>query len=593
MAGSGLQRRPHGAARFAPNLSGTRLATAGYDLGAGLTVAALAVPQGIAYALIAGLPAEMGLLAAALPTVIAAFFGSSSFVITGPTVPTALLIGVSVVEPALAAGQPVPIAAVLQTGMLAALILMALGVFGIGRASRFLSDSVVGGFIAGVGLLIALRHVPAMLGADAHHAVGDSLAPSAWWLISDALRAAMSTDPRALSLALGVPAGVLLLRRIDRRLPAGLIALGVAALTSSLLGWNEGAHPLATLQAVSLGQPEFHVPEWLNVRAHGASALAIALLATVQTIGAARSLERRAGHLDPDRELFAQGSANLIASLIGAMPTSGSLSRSAVNRAAGARSRLAALIAGSVVLLLLPTLGPLLTSLPLAALAGFVVLSGLELIDLDHIRRSAATRGDGLILFATLGTTLWLDLVQAVYAGVFISLVLLVLRAGRLQMMEVVHVGQGRLREIPPDERSGSTPVAVLHLEGDLNFAVAPELSDQLDAIVARGPEILILRLKRARHLDATVLEVLRNTLINLRAHNAQMVLCGLTDPIAQALERTELGRELGPDGVLRTGPRLFEGFERALASARKSLEPRTEAEIFRWDEPARWSYEI
>jgi SulP family sulfate permease len=194
---------------------------------------------------------------------------------------------------------------------------------------------------------------------------------------------------------------------------------------------------------------------------------------------------------------------------------------------------------------------------------------------------------------ATLGATLWLDLVQAVYVGVFLSLALLVRRGGRLQLVEIVFAGANRFREIPTDERTGSTPAVLLHLEGDLNFAVAPELAERLDEIAARAPRVVVLRLKRARHLDATVLEVLRNAFARMRERGSEVILCGLTDPIALVLERTELGRELGADGLLRAGPRLFEGFERALARARELLRPRPDREIFRGEDPIAWNWEI
>ena len=237
-------------------------------------------------------------------------------------------------------------------------------------------------------------------------------------------------------------------------------------------------------------------------------------------------------------------------------------------------------------------LSSVLTFLPLCALAGVVVYSGIELVDLPAIRRASVTRGDALILAVTLLATVWIDLLQAIYAGLVLSLVLLVWRSGRLQMVEVVHAAADRLREIPIDDQTGRSPAVVLHVEGDLNFAVAPQLGEQLGLIAARGPEIVILRLKRARHLDATVLEVLRRAFGELRERGGQMILCGLTDDQARLLARTELGRELGEQGILRAGPTLFEGMQAALATARARV-GRPDAEVFRTDGPEGWSYEI
>jgi SulP family sulfate permease len=311
-------------------------------------------------------------------------------------------------------------------------------------------------------------------------------------------------------------------------------------------------------------------------------------------MASARALEPAHGPaLDADRELFSQGVANLSSALVGAQCTSGSLTRSLTSRLAGARTRLASVTAGAVVMLCLPALAPALERVPLAALAGLIVLTGFASISPTQIRRAASTPGDAAVLVVTLAVTLWLDLVPAVYAGLLLSLALLVRRAGRLQMVELAHGGQRRLREVPVDARTGTTPAVILHLEGDLNFAVAPELSDQLKEISARGPEVVILRLKRARHLDATVLEVLRRLAVDLASRDAQLVLCGLTAPLQALFARTELGEVLGPDALLPTGGRLFEGLERALDLARERLRPRPDAEIFRSESDEDWQYEI
>jgi SulP family sulfate permease len=235
-------------------------------------------------------------------------------------------------------------------------------------------------------------------------------------------------------------------------------------------------------------------------------------------------------------------------------------------------------------MLCLPLLAPALERVPLAALAGLIVLTGLTSISPTQIRRAASTPGDAAVLLVTLAVTLWLDLVPAVYAGLLLSLALLVRRAGRLQMVELAQAGPRRLRELPIDARTGTTPAVLLHLEGDLNFAVAPELADRLKEISARGPEVLILRLKRARHLDATVLEVLRRVASDLASRGATLVLCGLSQPLLELLRRTELGAVIGPGALLPTGGRLFEGLERAIDLARERLRGRPEREIFRYE---------
>lgn len=589
-----LAKRFAALGRFAPQLAGTSRADVVPDIVAGLSVAALAIPQGLAYALVAGVPPEMGLLAAAVPAVIAALFGSSPYLVTGPTNPIALVIGVSVVAPAVASGAPIPIGIVSSVALLAGLMLLGFGVLGLGTASRFLADSVIAGFVAGAGLLIALRLLPELApGLPAPPPVR-FLFPAVWPLMLAARDALLAADPRALVLGAAVPLVAIALRWLDRRIPSSLLALAAMTAVAKLLSWTEGPDALLTLGSVRTGDIAFALPEITQLSHIAAPALAIALLATLQSVAAARALGAPPGvRLDPDRELFAQGAANVSAAFTGALPTSGSFTRSALARSAGGRTRLAPALSGLTIAFLLPFLDSILGAVPLAGLIGLVVLSGLQLVRPLALRRAATTRGDVAVLSVTLVSVLWIGLLQALYVGLFLSLALLVRRAGRLQMMELVRSGGGRFSEIALDEKTGSTPAVLLHLEGDLNFAVAPALADRLREIGERGPRLLVLRLKRARHLDATVLETLRQSFAQLQESGTAVVLCGLTDELAGLLEGTELAQALGPDGLLRAGPRLFEGFERALVRSRELLHPQTDDEIFRSGDPPELPHEV
>lgn len=557
--------------RFAPDLRGTSRGTAGHDLLAGLTIAALAVPQSVAYAFVAGVPPEMGLLAAALPCAVGALFGSSPHLVSGPTNPTALVLGLSIVAPAVLVTGHVPIAEVVATGWLVGAMLIGFACVGVGRVSRFLSDSVVIGFATGAGALIALRLVPELAPGLAPSPHPGGFAPSSWPVFADAARALVAAGPRSLGVALGTPLIVLLVRRIDRRLPAPLFAIVAASLGVAALGWSEGEHALSLVGSVRLGAPEFRPPGNVAYGPLVGPAFAIALLVVLQSIASARSVRpaHTAFRLDADRELFGQGAGNLVSAWTGGMVTSGSLTRSAIGRSAGGHSRLAAVTAGFVIALGLPFIGPLISPIPMAALVGLVCLSGIELIQPRALRRASTTRGDALVLVATLGATLWIDLVQALYVGVFLSLTLLVRRSGDLQMVELVQGSGGRFREIPIDDQSGRTPIVVLHVEGDLNFAVAQKLADRLGEIGLHRPRVIVVRIKRVRHLDATVLESLRESVVRLRAGETRVILCGLTDDHIALLAGSELAAALGDEGLVRTGARLFEGFEEALRRAR------------------------
>ena len=502
---------------------------------------------------------------------------------TGPTNPTALLLGTSIVVPALASTGIVPMGHVLSVGLLVGLMLLAFALLGIGRTSRFLSDSVIVGFATGTGLLIALRLLPELTPNLLRTPHGGGFIPQSWPALQDAGRSLASADPRALLVAVVTVALILGLRRIDARFPAALVGPAAVSVGTALLGWDAGPNALPGIGEFASAWTSASALDVPDLKHVAQPAFAIAILVTLQSVAAARSVRPPEGsRLDPDRELFGQGAGNIVSALVGGMVTCGSLTRTAVARSAGGRSRLTAVVAGGVILVGLPGLGLVVNAVPMPALVGLVVLSGIELVDPRALRRAATTRGDALVLLATLGSTLWIDLVQALYVGLFLSLALLVRRSGDLHIVELVRSPSGRFREIEIDEQTGSSPAVLLHLEGDLNFAIAGDLSDRLVEVGRHAPQIILLRLKRARHLDATVLETLREAAVRLGAQGTRVVLSGLTDDLAGVMEQTELGALLGEEGILRSGDRLFEGFERSMDRARMLLDAPPDQEIFR-----------
>ena len=522
-AGTSRWRR----ARFAPRSIASRRICAARgradiapDLLAGVAIAALAVPQAVAYALVAGLPAEMGLAAAALPALIASLFGSSRFMVTGPTNPTALLLGVSVVAPAVARGED-PIAAVLATGLVAGAILIGLGL------ARLRARVALPVRLRDLGLQRRRGSADrAALPADARGRrarAARELVARAERLVGDRRRRARARRRRIRARSpRASPCPVLMLaaRRVGPRFPAALVALGArgaGARRCSAGPTGDDALPAhagdrARSARRFTRRAAFDPGEILP------PALALALLVTVQAMASARALEPAHGPaLDPDRELFSQGVANLTAALVGAQCTSGSLTRSLTSRLAGAHTRLASVTAGALVALFLPVLAPGARARAArgARRADRADRLHVDLADADpprrrdagrrgrarrHARRHALARsGSGGVRGAACSRS-------RCSCGA----------PAACRWSSSRRAAQRRLREVPIDARTGTTPAVILHLEGDLNFAVAPELADRLKEISARGPEVLILRLKRARHLDATVLEVLRRLAADL-----------------------------------------------------------------------------
>ncbi|MDD9935142.1 MAG: SulP family inorganic anion transporter [Myxococcales bacterium] len=530
------------------------------DALAALTVAVLTVPQALAYAVIAGVPPIMGLYAATVPTLIGSLARSSRHVITGPSNALSLVCA-SVIAGAVTAD---PVSAAIALCAAVGLWQLVLGGLRLGTLVDFISQPVVQGYITGAATLILLGQLPVALGTsrvDAVAALGAGTLP------------ALHTPSLAVgALSIGL---VLLLRRLDRRLPAHLIALLVAVVASLVLGLrSRGVVTVADGGAIAAGLPPLTIPDAGLMRELMLGALACTVLSLVESTSVARTLAGRSGQrIDNSVEFFGQGLANLAGAFFGAYPTSGSLGRSALNERAGARTRLAGVLAGLIMLLVLLVAAPLLEHVPMATLAGLIVVVAFDLIDRPALRSTLRSgRADAAALCATLLGTWVLRLDLAIAFGVCISLMLYLRRARLLVVSELAVDGGGRLREVDPDERDevrSCDAIRVLHVEGSLFFGASGELRAALDESFAHpGARVLVLRLKRTGGLDATTAGVLADAAERARVRDQTLVLAGLRADAMDVLTRTSALERIGADAVFPSQPGWFVAMRSALAYA-------------------------
>jgi SulP family sulfate permease len=389
----------------------------GRDLIAATSVTLLAIPQGIAYAMIAGLPPAMGLYAAMLPAIVGSLFRSSRFVITGPTNAISLLVG-SAVALALERGwDPVSVA-----GTLAVMV----GAFQLGAALLrmgwlvdLIRTPVVQGYVTGAGVLIGVGQLHNLTGTPgASGTIPQQL--SAW------VGGVHAADARTLGIGLGSAALVWTLRRINRKLPAALIAMGLALGASLVLDLRaSGVRVIADLVPIPGGIFPWTPPDLGQVPALIGMAVACAVISTVESTSVARAIAARQGEsLRMSGEFIGQGLANITAGLFGAYPTSGSLTRSALNVRIGARTRLAGMLSGAMVIGVVMVAGPIVDLTPVASLAGILIVIATDLIEPKRIRAVwASNGGDRLAFAATVIGTWTMRLDYAIYLGVTISLI--------------------------------------------------------------------------------------------------------------------------------------------------------------------------
>ncbi len=314
--------------------------------------------------------------------------------------------------------------------------------------------------------------------------------------------------------------------------------------------------------------------------------VALALLGIVEAITAAKALAARTGDsLNVNHELVGQGLARIGAGFTSSLVPSGSQTRSMLNMMTGARSRMAQIFCGMFTAAIVLLLARPASYIPMPALSAVVIFSAIGLIDIAQIRRLlAGTRSDAIVLVATILSTIVLRLDHAIYFGAFLSVIVALQRTSRLVVSEMVLDADHKWHEHEPDKQTGRTAIVLLQLEGALYFGAADELVTYLRQVAAHGAKVIVLRLKRAHHLDATIAENLRNLARDWRKEGIQLILCGLRPDTLGLVERMGLYDAIGRDNLFVTDRAIFGSVRHAIARARQIAVPSANQPIVRED---------
>lgn len=539
------------------------------DFLAGITGAVAGAPQAMGFAIIAGVSPIYGLYAAILPTIVGALVSSSVFMTIGPTNAVALITG-SVL---LAYSDNDLDGHLFTLTFLVGLFLLLFALLRLGNLTRFVSNAVMTGFVTGAGVLIILGQLSHLVGYEG------SFQGNALERLIDLL--AHLPQFSLHTTIIGVLAIVIIyaLHRTRRlKSVATLVALTVSAILVSVLGWHDVAL-VRDLSPVPNSLPGFVLPNLAYVPDLVTAAFAVALLAALQGTGITRGIPQPDGSLaDTERDLLGQGAANLVGSFFQAMPSGGSLSRTAVNISAGARTSLSNIFAGMFIALSLLLFGSVLELIPLASLAGHLVVAALSLIRVDALRLvwrvSASAR---VALAVTFVATLVLPLEYSIYVGVLISLLLyLYTSASAVEVVRLVPLGDGHFREesVPSSLPSGE-PV-ILSVTGNLYFAAVSRLEELLPRPNGARSPVVILRLRDHHYLGSTGVRFLDYYARLLERSGGRLFLCGVEKDVRIQLERTDELERFGMDGVFFADDVVFMSTECAYDYAKKWLEKRT-----------------
>ena len=521
------------------------------DLIAGLSVALVLVPQSMAYAALAGMPPYFGLYAAFLPVLVAALWGSSPQLATGPVAVVALLTA-SALIPFAEPGSAEFIGLAITLALLVGLIQLTLGLLSLGALVNFLSHPVIVGFTNAAAIVIALSQLKELLGLSVPQ--GDS------FLLAIGAMLARIEDTHLPTLLMGLAAIVIMLlsRRYLPRLPGVLTAVVALTPLSFLIGFESMGGRV--VGSVPPGLPGVALPtvSWSVIGTLFTTAAIIALVGFMESISIAKAIAvKTRDRLDPNQELIGQGLANLTGSFSQAFPVAGSFSRSAVNHASGARSGLSSVFTAVLVALTLLFFTPLLYHLPAAVLAAIIIMAVIGLINFRAMHHAWQThRHDGAAaITAFVGTLAFApQLDHGILLGAGLAIVLYLLRTMRPRTMILSRHPDGTLRDARLFGLPVSEHIVVLRFDGPLYFANVGHFENMILQANADYPQAKFMLLigDSINAIDASGTEAVQDLAQRLRENGVTLVLAGIKFHVEEVMERSGLSRELGAENIFR-----------------------------------------
>lgn len=537
------------------------------DMIAGVTVALVLIPQSMAYASLAGLPAYYGLYAAFLPVMVAALWGSSSQLGTGPVAVVSLLTA-SAITPLAPIGSPEFVSLAIMLSFLVGAFQFMLGVFKLGVVVNFLSHPVIVGFTNAAAMIIALSQLNKIFGVEKERSE---------FFMGDIWNMMLHLDEtHLLTLIFGVlsVAGILLAKKKWPALPGVLIAVAGTTIISWAIGFE--AMGGAVVGTIPEGLPSLALPNF-NLEVFGTlvtSAIVISLIGFMEAISIAKAMAAKTKErIDPSQELMGQGLGNMIGSLSSAYPTSGSFSRSAVNMNAGALTGMSSVYTGIIVLVTLLFLTPMLYHLPKAVLAAVIMTAVFGLINFKSVKHAwLASRHDGIAsivtFVATLGFAPHLD--KGIMVGAGLAILMYLYRTMTPRVAILGRYKDGTLRDVKVNHLETSDQIIAIRFDGSLYFANVSYFEDAILEAVSDKPdaEFILVVGDAINQLDASGEEVLHHLNARLKENNIQLVFSGLKRQILLVMRKTGLFDEIGQENIFANEDMALEAIYKRLGES-------------------------
>ena len=530
------------------------------DLMAGLSGTVILLPQAVAYATIAGLPPEFGLYTAIVPVIISALFGSSWHLVSGPTAAISLVV-FATISPLAEPGSASYINLVMTLTFLVGVFKLAMGIARMGVLVNFISHSVIIGFTAGAGILIAVSQLKNFFGVNipASGSFYDTL-----FLFFQQFHL---INPFVVSVGVVTLLSGILARRYVPKIPYMITAMLTGSLYALSLNWLFGASiGVSTVAAIPRSLPPLSRPEISVEAVHklAAIALAVTMLSLTEALSIARAVALKSGQrIDGNQEFIGQGLANILGSFFSGYVSSGSFTRSGINYTAGAQTPLASVFSAALLVLTLLLFAPLAGYLPIASMAAILFMVAYSLIDLHHIKTITRTsRSESAVLFTTLLSTLFLELEFAIYVGVILSLILFLDRTARPAIRDAVPApDEGSYHFVPQTNQPDCCQLKMVFIDGAIYFGAVDHVQQTLRRIDDLNPtqKHLLILAPGINFIDIAGAELLAQEAKRRKDMGGGLYFHRLKEPVVEVLTKGGHLDEIGRENLLTMGQNVID----------------------------------
>ncbi|MDP4128226.1 MAG: SulP family inorganic anion transporter [Bacillota bacterium] len=538
------------------------------DIIAALTVAVVAIPQCMAYALIAGVNPVYGLYTGIVSTIIGSIFGSSNQLVTGPTNAICLLVaGTMKNYMGLANAYQMLFLMTFLVGFLQLIY----GVIKLGKVIDFVSHTVIVGFTAGAGVLIALGQLSTLLGMSIKNSANMTTMEKMYYVFTHLNQ----TNRYALGLGIMTMVIIVVCKKISKNLPGALIGITVPIAFIILFALETKGVKLTGNIPSSL--PPFKMLQFNvgSIQSILSGAFAISIIGLVEAISISKSIASTSRQkIDANQEFIGQGLANIVGSFFQCFPASGSFSRSAINYINGAASRFSGIMSGVAVALVLLFFAPYAKYIPSPCLAGVLIITGYNLIDRKEIKQVVKVgkfKSDSIAMWVTcFATILMPDLDYAIYTGIALSLALH-LKDTKKVPLKILIPTQGKESEIIEQEITSvkdKVDILIIQIEGNLYFGSASDLEEKLDSLVNKS-KVFILRMKYMASIDLTSLHALKVFIRMVKEAGGNIIISGVKSDFNSMLENSNLASDISNENIFMSENEIFASTNSALMRAR------------------------